>query len=111
MEENKTGNAVRTHQCTICDKLYARSSDQRMHISCVHDSRRTLRCTTCSNTFSRPANLKRHISIVHSAVKQPFKCPLSICGLGFEDFHKLKMHVAAEHKGANIHLCRCSECG
>lgn len=54
-----TGSTIRTNQCEVCGRNYARPSTLKTHLR-THTNERPFKCNVCLKTFSQAANLTAH---------------------------------------------------
>lgn len=94
-----------TVPCTICLRLYTRSSLKR-HVQMVHERLQPYQCTRCQRRFAAKCNLLAHQLSHLSQHERPFRC--AVCSRGYATRRDLQRHEASAHQPARL---ACNVCG
>eukprot|EP00474_Spongospora_subterranea_P011165 CRZ11623.1 hypothetical protein [Spongospora subterranea] len=86
-------------QCSVCQKLFNKSSDMKRHKK-GHSGERPFNCSTCQKAFLKASDLKRHTRI-HTG-ERPYRC--LICGRAFAEGGSLQRHTRM-HTGERPYAC------
>ena len=101
----KDPNAIKQHQCELCQKRFAYRSSYTRHLKRHQDGK--MPCPHCSKIYPK-YYLREHIKSVHLDEKK-YKC--DNCDKKFYGASKLRQHVKKRHQRKNeTNMYKCDIC-
>ncbi|XP_072308013.1 uncharacterized protein [Eucyclogobius newberryi] len=99
MDASGTAEGRKTHQCSLCNKRFARNRNLQIHLR-LHSGERPHSCSFCNKTFAQIGALNYHL-VTHTG-QIPLSCP--VCKKGFRISSHLKAHMTT-HTGEKPYSC------
>eukprot|EP00045_Choanoeca_perplexa_P012935 m.144015 g.144015 ORF g.144015 m.144015 type:complete len:419 (+) comp16184_c0_seq1:125-1381(+) len=96
---NLKKDAPKSFACALCDKVYKRKSDLKIHHR-SHTGEKPFKCEQCDKAFPKRSHLTRH-ERTHAGIK-PYRCGL--CGKRHARASDLKVHLRT-HSGERPYSC------
>ena len=105
------GESKPQFRCGECDRLFAKPSDLRIHISAAHSDDRPFKCDQCDFAAKINMVLLKHKRRIHD---KELKCVCKLCGMKFFDNFMLKRHTEKHHPNGQERTTpteKCDICG
>ena len=89
------------YKCDLCDSLFTRFIDLKMHKDSVHKRRK--KCNFCSKSFINNSSLNRHIKALHMLKQKSYEC--LFCDKKFSQSQDLKRHKQVHENRYESYKC------